>query len=110
MDNVIPFPRKHDSFEQLADWIASVCRRGGLTEPMIENVIERYREIHPKIFDTYRAELTLQGLGLNQEQADAIAETHTDVVEKIFDHFRDQKVYAAQTIIGLLANDELNNS
>jgi len=108
MDNVIPFPKKTDSFEKIEQWIKKVCEQAGLTDGMIINVVEGFREYYPGLFVKYEAKLELSDLGINQEQADAISEAHTNTVQGVFQHHTKQIAHASHIIIGLLAREQLN--
>jgi len=111
MDNVIPFPKKPDSFSKIAVWISEVCRQAGLTEEMIKNVVDQYQEYYSQLFIKYEAKMELpSGLGFNQEQTEAITKAHTDTVQGIFQHHAKQIAHASHIIIGLLAREQLNDA
>jgi len=109
MNNIIPFRKNYDDFGKTKEWISSVCRKLGLNDLVIQNVIKEYQEYHSQLFTKYEAQLTLDGdLGLNQEQADAISSAHSEAVQRIF-HFHYQQIaHAARIIIGILAREQLN--
>ncbi len=108
MSNIIQFPKKYDDISQIKNWISNVCQRSGLTEPMIQSVIEQYLELHSQLFKKYEAELTLDDIHFSQDQVELIAKSHSETIQKVFDFHSAQMAYAAHCIIGLLAREQLN--
>ena len=111
MNNIIPFPKNYDDFSKIKEWISNVCQKAGLSDLMVENVINEYKEYHSQIIKKYEVQFTLEtDIGLTCEQIDKISSAHSEAVQGFIDFHYKQIAHAAHIIIGLLARDQLSGA
>lgn len=110
MDNVIKFPTKEElTSKKIENWIRETCKKGGLSDEMIDDVISEYKPFHKELFPRYESVMKIPGnIGLSLKQIDSITRAHNKCIKGAFDHFLELQAHAAHIIIGLIARNRLN--
>ena len=109
MDNIIPFPKNFDNFNEVAQLISQVCKQAGVSEQRIATVTQEYHQYYNQLF-TKQQKQTIhlpENLGVTEQQTELILQAHNKTLQAIYQHHNEQINHACHIIIGLLIREQL---